>query len=1288
MRQKCIFFVIYLFFVAYACLAAPPTEPSTNLNMTGTQGNIISLSFSKGNGDRRIAILKLGSEVTFSPVNATNYLASNTFGNGVEVAPGEFVVYSGTGSSFSINGLIPFTEYFITIFEYNGTGLDAEFLTSEKLTGSAFTLTAPVVQPSNIAVSNVTGNGMTISWDQGDGAASMVLMKEGAPVDANPVELISYRAQDNYAQTGTNAGDIIGNGNYVVYKGAGGNVTITNLDPSITYHIAIFEYNGSTGPVYLVTNPPRISATTLPEPSVAASALTAAAPEGDVITLRWTRGNGTRRVVLARESLPIEDIPVNGTIYNTHINFEISPELSPGHKLVYNGAGNNTTITGLKPDSIYHFAVFEYSGSGSRVAYLTSTYPAISQGTQTTPSVGVSVLDTNFVSPSLVSIKMTPGNGQGRLVVYKFDEPVDFVPINLSTYSNTNVFNNNHNGNLLAYRGGASSFNLVVPPNRKIYFAAFEYNGNNKKVFNTTEVPVLFVQTPPPPPPFTPSFNLRFGEIEGNRLRALWSRGDGSRCMVIVRKDTAVDAVPENGVQYAAENSFTLAPEISPGQKVVYDGTGSNVIIDSLEIGTRYFVKIFEYNGTQEITSYLATPNLFGSQSTLSAPVFPSSNLRFELLSLDKLKLIFKPGNGTRRLIVAKEGGPVNAVPEDLKAYNANSNFGLGSRIGDNNYVVFAQTFQFGDGNDNDTVSVDVSRLTAGETYHFAIFEYAGVQAPVYQKNNPARGNFSITFEPFVAPFNFQVTNTEGNSMSLNWKRGNGDRRIIVAREGKPVDAIPVDGIAYLPNDDFKIAPEIAPGQRVVYDGTGISEIVYGLNPDTHYYFKIFEYGGTGADIDYLTADFDETDSTTLVPPAIPVSNLLFSALTPGSVTVSWTNGNGDRRMVIARERFETDRQPNDTTNYNWSNSFGNRGHLGNGNYVVYKGTGSNFNLTSLKSGTTYFLDVYEYNGNTGPMLLRPPVKGQITTLGPPQIQAVIDSASEITHTSMRLFFSPGSGMERIVLMKKADPVNAEPQDDLNYVDNTFFGSGAQLGTGNFVMYKGTDDNTIITNLEPSTNYHFAIFEYNIFSSGDIVNYLRPSDALAVYSTLGSPLPVKFIQFSGKRNPQHTFLQWTTATEQNNDYFLVERSADGINYKEVASVEGSNYSINEKIYTVYDKLSPQNELEALPLFYRIKQVDKDNRFSYSKVIKLNPVWRSAITVAPNPVRQGQTINIHLAIDGTAHLELIDQTGRILKTSVMQNGINTISTQQLSKGYYWISVKGQQGIIKIVPIIIQ
>jgi hypothetical protein len=315
MGLKHLLFSLFISIVTYTGNAAPPTLPATNLTMTGTQGDAISVNYTRGNGARRMAILKMGSPVTFSPVNATSYLGRTTFGEGVEVAPGEFVVYDGAGGSFVLLGLVPATEYHIAIFEYNGTGLSAEYLTTEKLTGSGFTLSSPTVQPTNISFTEITGNGMRINWDPGDGGSRIVLMKEAAPVDANPVELVSYNAQPIYAYSIANVGSIIGSGNYVVYKGSGSGVDITNLDPSITYHVAVFEYNGSTGPVYLVTNPLRGNATTMPEPSVASSALTATTIEGDRITLRWTSGNGTRRVVLARESQPIEDLPVNGINY-------------------------------------------------------------------------------------------------------------------------------------------------------------------------------------------------------------------------------------------------------------------------------------------------------------------------------------------------------------------------------------------------------------------------------------------------------------------------------------------------------------------------------------------------------------------------------------------------------------------------------------------------------------------------------------------------------------------------------------------------------------------------------------------------------------------------------------------------------------------------------------------------------------------------------------------------------------------------------------------------------------
>ena len=1110
MKKLYLFVCIVLF--AMHSFAVEPTTPSSNLTLGNVQGNSLYVYLTQGDGAYRMAVLKLGSPVTAVPQNGLSYNANSTFGSGQQIAPDEYVVYSGTAGSFFVNGLVAETEYYIAVYEFNGTSYNTEYLTSSFLSDTVTTLFAPEVQTTSLQISNINGNTMDVSWTRGDGNATIVLCKSGSPVDANPVELISYRSNAAMHYRGINEASIIGNGNFVVYKGSGSSFTITNLYPDSTYYFAAFEYNGSTGPVYLTTNPARGDAATLSHPTIASTNLqTTGSIEGNQLQLSWTPGNGTRRIVVAREGAPVNALPQNNTDYNESTYFDQADSIAPGQKVVYDNAYNNCYIRNLKPGATYYFAVFEYSGSGNKIGYLTSEYPTHSESTQPVPSLNVSNIDTTIVSAYFVQFKFTPGNGMGRIVVMKEGAPVDYVPTQFAGISSWNstfgsAYGSVGNGNYVVYKGTDSTCFAGFSPNKTYHAAAFEFNGTNYPVYAITNVDTFSFTTKLPPAPTIPSRTLNFSSIEGNSMRLVWTNGDGDRRIIIARKDSAVTAIPTNGVQYTANKAFNLAPELAPGQKVVYDGTGYYADIDSLEIGTTYFFEVIEYNGSGNISNYLLSETLRGGRSTASAPTVSASNIHFELITLDKLRIYWTRGNGGRRLILARANAPVDGIPENLKVYNASSYFGSGAKIGESN-TIFSYTYSGTDGNNQDTVYTEITRVDPGNTYHFAIFEYNGIQAPVYKQVNPGVDSFTVTFEPPAPATDFRVNTTDGNQLGLMWTKGAGDNRVIIAREGQPVDVVPQDGVDYAANEDFRLAPEISPGQKVIYDGASYFAYAKGLNPNTQYFFKIFEYGGTGTEIDYLTSASDSTDGWTYGPPTIQASNLVVSGITPESGNVSWTNGDGQRRMVVARKGSPVSAEPNDTTSYTWNQYFGRGSHLGDQNYVVYKGTANNFTMLQLESGTTYHLSVYEYNGNVGPVLLRPPLTGKFTTLGPPQENAQVLDATLITKNSFQINFVPGSGQKRIIVMREGSPVDADPVDDINYIENTYLGAGDTIGSGNFVVYDGEDDNIIVTGLTANKTYYFSIFEYNAFNGGTIVNYLIPTTATGSVTTLPDNIP-------------------------------------------------------------------------------------------------------------------------------------------------------------------------------------
>ncbi len=130
-------------------------------------------------------------------------------------------------------------------------------------------------------------------------------------------------------------------------------------------------------------------------------------------------------------------------------------------------------------------------------------------------------------------------------------------------------------------------------------------------------------------------------------------------------------------------------------------------------------------------------------------------------------------------------------------------------------------------------------------------------------------------------------------------------------------------------------------------------------------------------------------------------STVSFGATTQTSLVVNFSGGNGQKRLVLAREGFATNFTPVDGTLYTANASFGAGTGLGTGldNYVVYSSTGNTVTVTGLTGGTQYFFSVYEFNDdnlvNTANYLTTAPVASNNTTTSPaPAVTYTWDVAS------------------------------------------------------------------------------------------------------------------------------------------------------------------------------------------------------------------------------------------------------------------------------------------------------
>jgi len=150
-------------------------------------------------------------------------------------------------------------------------------------------------------------------------------------------------------------------------------------------------------------------------------------------------------------------------------------------------------------------------------------------------------------------------------------------------------------------------------------------------------------------------------------------------------------------------------------------------------------------------------------------------------------------------------------------------------------------------------------------------------------------------------------------------------------------------------------------------------------------------------------------------------------------------------------------------------------------------------------------------------------------------------------------------------------------------------------------------------------------------------------------------LPVALITFKGQRvNANLVTLNWETSTETNNAGFDIERSLTTNNFEKVGFVDGGENSAGAKKYQFPDR----NSSESVS-YYRLKQLDYDGKFEYSRIIAVNG-FREQLTLAsiPNPGTQSQGF---LLVKGN------DSSGKLALSVVDVKGVLVYRNDQFALG---------------------
>ncbi|MEP6673729.1 MAG: S8 family serine peptidase [Ferruginibacter sp.] len=238
-------------------------------------------------------------------------------------------------------------------------------------------------------------------------------------------------------------------------------------------------------------------------------------------------------------------------------------------------------------------------------------------------------------------------------------------------------------------------------------------------------------------------------------------------------------------------------------------------------------------------------------------------------------------------------------------------------------------------------------------------------------------------------------------------------------------------------------------------------------------------------------------------------------------------------------------------------------------------------------------------------------------------------------------------------------------------------------------LYTAAYNSTGFVPATPSTNYladagsstNYQQFSFNVAAGVAFtvvvhdVNNPTSSFAysLKVYlSACSNVIPVTWLSFTAQPKDKQVALQWKVANEINVSHYEVEYGTDGANFSKLYTLTASNSTAAEKTYS---------QLHPFPVagnnYYRIKQVDKDGRFSYSSIAMVRMDKVNPVSIMPNPAKDYVSIR---TVSLMNQLQLFNATGQLLMNVKPGNTSYLLNITNLPKGQYSVRIETNNEVI--------
>jgi hypothetical protein len=229
-------------------------------------------------------------------------------------------------------------------------------------------------------------------------------------------------------------------------------------------------------------------------------------------------------------------------------------------------------------------------------------------------------------------------------------------------------------------------------------------------------------------------------------------------------------------------------------------------------------------------------------------------------------------------------------------------------------------------------------------------------------------------------------------------------------------------------------------------------------------------------------------------------------------------------------------------------------------------------------------------------------------------------------------------------------------------------GQALALTSTGVIHVTGAFQNTVDFDPSPATT--------NLTSAGgNDVFVLQLSQLIAT--------PLTLVDFTAKPGNQTTQLNWSTASEINTSHFEIEKSLNGTSFSVIGSIKAAGNSTSTKSYSFRDQQASNGNN-----YYRLKMIDLDGKFTYSKVVAVRMNGKTTLQLSPNPAKNILFVQA-TGNDKNSLVQITDGAGKIVKEQrIILNGTTSFSIDisNLPRGLYYFSLRSgskiqQQKIIK-------